>query len=240
MQFKNKGFTLAEILLALTIIGVVAAITIPNIVNHYKDEVTVRIVTKFYSNVAQAYTKLLAEEGPPDIWEGLTESTVTNGKIFYEQFKPYLIIQYDCSNNKPGCFPSSRYKTLSGELSSNFTTAKERYNAILNDGAAISFLAHPKSKIDKADIANNRENNYGVVYIDVNGSKPPNVHGKDLFGFDITKHGIFPSPLSKGRINDCVTIGYSCSGWVISHKNLDYLYCPQKIKNGASSCGFTK
>ena len=61
LQFKNKGFTLAEILLALTIIGIVAAITIPNIVNHYKDEVTVKIVTKFYSSVAQAYTKLLAE-----------------------------------------------------------------------------------------------------------------------------------------------------------------------------------
>lgn len=52
--FMKKGFTLAEVLITLGIIGVVAAMTMPSLIQNYrKKEATTRI-KKFYSMMSQA------------------------------------------------------------------------------------------------------------------------------------------------------------------------------------------
>lgn len=51
---KKKAFTLAEVLITLGIIGVVAAITMPVLINKYQEIVTVTKVKKFYSLMSQA------------------------------------------------------------------------------------------------------------------------------------------------------------------------------------------
>ena len=45
----KKAFTLAEVLITLTILGVVAAIAVPNLIRNYQDKVTVTQVKKAYS-----------------------------------------------------------------------------------------------------------------------------------------------------------------------------------------------
>ena len=48
-KFMNKrAFTLAEVLITLGIIGVVAAMTLPTLLNKYQEVVTVNKVKKFY------------------------------------------------------------------------------------------------------------------------------------------------------------------------------------------------
>ena len=47
-MIKNKGFTLAEVLITLAIIGIVAAMTIPTLISDYQDRVN---VTKMKKNV---------------------------------------------------------------------------------------------------------------------------------------------------------------------------------------------
>lgn len=51
---KNFAFTLAEVLITLGIIGIVAALTIPTIVNNYKKKVTVTRLKRFYTIMNQA------------------------------------------------------------------------------------------------------------------------------------------------------------------------------------------
>ena len=53
MRYKN-GFTMAEVLITIGIIGLVAAMTLPTVVNKYQERVTVTKVTKFYSIMNQA------------------------------------------------------------------------------------------------------------------------------------------------------------------------------------------
>ena len=51
---KTKfGFTLAEVLITLGIIGVVAALTLPSLVTNYQKQVTVNKLKKFYNGLEQ-------------------------------------------------------------------------------------------------------------------------------------------------------------------------------------------
>lgn len=57
----KKGFTLAETLIALAIIGIVAALTIPALIAKYKKQITVTRMEKFYSTMNQAVKFAIAD-----------------------------------------------------------------------------------------------------------------------------------------------------------------------------------
>ncbi len=69
----KKGFTLAEVLITLGIIGVVAAMTLPTLITKYKEQETVTRVKKFYSVFSQAYTMAVLDNGTINNW-GLKDS----------------------------------------------------------------------------------------------------------------------------------------------------------------------
>ena len=52
---KNTAFTLAEVLITLGIIGVVAAMTLPTLINNYNKAVAVAKLQKAYSAMNQAF-----------------------------------------------------------------------------------------------------------------------------------------------------------------------------------------
>ena len=57
-HYKNKkGFTLAEVLITLGIIGVVAALTIPTLIQNYKKREVETSLEKIYTTVNQAIKK---------------------------------------------------------------------------------------------------------------------------------------------------------------------------------------
>ena len=66
-KLKN-GFTLAEVLITLGIIGVVAALTIPTLIGNYqKKEVAVRL-QKMYNTIQNAISQAELENGPSETW----------------------------------------------------------------------------------------------------------------------------------------------------------------------------
>lgn len=60
---KKDGFTLAEVLITLGIIGVVAALTIPNLIQSYKKKYVEVRLARFYSTMSQALKLNIAENG---------------------------------------------------------------------------------------------------------------------------------------------------------------------------------
>src|SRR5574344_780724 len=60
---KRKAFTLAEVLIVLGIIGIVAAMTIPTLMNKVAKQEYVTELRKFYSTQMNGWAKLLADEG---------------------------------------------------------------------------------------------------------------------------------------------------------------------------------
>uniref|UniRef100_UPI004029BEED type II secretion system protein n=1 Tax=Candidatus Scatousia sp. TaxID=3085663 RepID=UPI004029BEED len=65
----KKAFTLAEVLITLGIIGIVAAMTLPTVVNKYQERVTVTKVKKFYSLINQALLFAIKDNGYVDEWD---------------------------------------------------------------------------------------------------------------------------------------------------------------------------
>lgn len=59
----KKAFTLAEVLITLGIIGIVAAITLPAVINKIEDKQFKSAFKKQYSAVSQAMLKVYADEG---------------------------------------------------------------------------------------------------------------------------------------------------------------------------------
>src|SRR5574344_1899855 len=73
-QFK-AAFTLAEVLIVLGIIGVVAAMTIPTLIEHTRKQETSTALKKFYSNMNQAIKLSEIDNGDPSNWEYIPGST---------------------------------------------------------------------------------------------------------------------------------------------------------------------
>lgn len=64
----KKGFTLAEVLITLGIIGIVAAMTLPTVINDSTERETVAKVKKFYSVMNQALLMAISKHGYVDEW----------------------------------------------------------------------------------------------------------------------------------------------------------------------------
>ena len=85
MKKKNYGFTLAEILIALIVIGVIAAITVPTLIQNTQKQEYVSALKKAYSTLSQATQQIIAEEGSP---KG-EDSWLTNADDLYNMYKKY-------------------------------------------------------------------------------------------------------------------------------------------------------
>ena len=130
---KIFGFTLAEVLITLGIIGVVAALTIPAIIYNHQKQVSETAVKKFYTNINQAV--LLAETNL-----GIERTTWdTSGTSLYDNYlKNYLkvmSVKYDNSSSRPGVMlyfaDGSLVYVVSRDLL--FCTNEKSYNKYKSD-----------------------------------------------------------------------------------------------------------
>ena len=65
-KLRQAAFTLAEVLITLGIIGVVAALTLPTLIQNHQKQVYVTQLKKAYSTINNAYNKMAADEGVVD------------------------------------------------------------------------------------------------------------------------------------------------------------------------------
>src|SRR5574344_693563 len=59
---KSLAFTLAEVLIVLGIIGIVAALTIPTLMANVQKQQYVTALKKFYSTQTEGFARMLAED----------------------------------------------------------------------------------------------------------------------------------------------------------------------------------
>lgn len=167
----KKGFTLAEILLTLAIVGVVASLTIPAIVNHSSNKKFVTGLEKANFTMNAALKRAIVTNGPVREW---TETSVTAD--FEKYFLPYLDLNRNCGTGT-GCF-SDDYKILRSTGSDcvpGLNADTKYYKVIMADGISLAF-SPPVSY-------NNATGDSGTIYVDVNGLEGPNLCGRDLFRF---------------------------------------------------------
>lgn len=178
---KFNGFTLAEVLITLGIIGVVAAMTLPSLVQKNRNKQLETALKRNYSILGQVLNMYQAETG----------ERVKAGQLGKHQLKPilmkYLNTVKDCGlgfdDAEKACIKNTTdeelknnpYKSYNGKASMNLGVFDDG-QFVTNDGSLIII-----------------ENNVGdniYISIDVNGyNKNPNRLGQDLFMFQIDEKG---------------------------------------------------
>jgi len=87
---KNAAFTLAEVLITLAIIGVVAVMTIPTLINSYEKNVTVTKLRKFHSMMNQAIRLSEVDNGHTSSWGINTDYRAFDAQQAEEFYNNYL------------------------------------------------------------------------------------------------------------------------------------------------------
>ena len=172
-NIRRPAFTLAEVLITLGIIGVVAAMTMPVIITNYQKSQTVNRLKKAYSEINQAIRMAENEYGPIDSWYISGFSTIKEKSNYFANnyLFPNLKILKSCSPSTNECWADSytidgnkSYLTLENSLGS-------RNSFITASGYSVYYWLHS----DPSD--------GGWFWIDINGLKGPNTFGKDIFAF---------------------------------------------------------
>lgn len=216
----KRAFTLAEVLITLAIIGVVAAITIPSLNNNINKQDTVAKVKKAYSVLSQATEAIKAECG------GKIQNCITNPDAddndnvtrqeVADLYKAKLQLNKECPTaTDEGCFGNVVYKYLNNTANFNYATASWMKNArfSLVDGTSVVFDW------------NGETYSPGVLYhidIDINGIKSPNQWGKDLFAFYYDSKSNTIRPL--GIASNCkqTSAGTDCAAKVLQDSEINY------------------
>lgn len=211
MKERFLAFTLAEVLITLGIIGVVAAMTIPNVLNYFQQQAYLSGFKKMYTVLSQAYLSAAQENGTADKWE--------SSKNAYDYMKPFLNVSMDCVEKK-GCFPEVLYRGISDITDyayPNYNNISSAFKVRLSDGTSVAFTT-----------------GFSIVF-DVNGDRPPNRWGYDVFSvlIDMSAPKLVGSSGStvSWSVNNCsrknpseTSIpGGTCSSWILRHWNMDYL-----------------
>ena len=168
----KRGFTLAEVLVTLGIIGVVSAMTVPTLMQNYQRKSYVTQLHKFYTELSQALIQYQTDKNAVN----LREAGFTSDDNIYQFMKSYFKIVQDCGTDRTPCFPDE-YRKLSGITTREGWAAKRHY--VLANGAAIGTYY----RSDAGNVLSE-------FWIDINGQQGPNVVGRDLFILYLYKNGI--------------------------------------------------
>lgn len=230
MNFKIfRAFTLAEVLITLGIVGVVASMIIPTLISNYQAKVTVNALKKGLSAMSQAYARAIQETGTPDIWGLSTAGSSSGATNILNGLAPYLNVTKNCGVNA-GCIDGITYLFLDGTNPYTALSDNTMARAQLNDGTILfTFSMGGNCDASRGSAAVLQNNICGVLNIDVNGLKKPNKEGADVFEFYITKkNGIIPRGMELDSTSFQATCqnsvdGRGCAAWALYNENMDYL-----------------
>ena len=240
---KTRAFSLAEVLITIGIIGIVATIVMPMMTAQHRERQITTSVKKFYSQLTQSFAKSNAEVGDPTVWALHYANSPDGAKnLMNIAIGTYYQIIENC-NSDGGCWADMDIRYLDNTSSGiNLSTNSNYSTARVVDGILVATrVLDPSCSLVYGD-GKNFTRVCGEVYIDVNGRKPPNQFGYDTFKFYLTKFGFFPA----GERNDLTTsfedaclentYGTGCTGWLIHRSNMDYLHCSDISWQGKTSC----
>ena len=248
-RVKAYAFTLAETLIVIGIIGVVAALTLPNLNHATGDKEKVTKVKKIYASLTDAVDRAQAVYGNADEWfKDIAGDNEACAERFAKRVTEFMKVSKDCGFDE-GCFSSAPL------LFSNSYTRED------DDGNQVSESVSFDNLLEEMQYTNYmvmtsdgmslgfRSNNGAVeqITVDIDGpNKGKNQEGNDIFYFSF---GLQDSCNDGGDTCKCFKYlqlipditqdmlfyycgsdfcGYS-TAWVIENGNLDYLKCPDEL-----------
>lgn len=175
------AFTLAEVLITLGIIGVVASLTIPTLVKTYQKQVYATAQKKAYTELSQVFKLYMAHEGVMDLSQTSMFATNNNYDKLNEIVKKYFKVAKPCWDEKNQNYDNS-CKITESYLDPSFSYISQTFypSFFTSDGRGFDFgLADSSDCKPNYDIPSNMKGVCIYVNVDINGPKPPNKWGRD-------------------------------------------------------------
>lgn len=174
----RKGFTLAEVLITLGLIGIIAAMTLPTVITNIRHQELQAQLQKSYSVISQALVRMSEDTGLDINYENFPNRT------FILTFKKYFSGFADCGHSKCEILDTSDPSSDDYRLSKRYKTySKKTYleNSLFDEGQMM-LTDSMFIMIQNSGLAE-----YGIlISVDVNGQdKSPNAWGHDIFTFQI-------------------------------------------------------
>ncbi len=212
VRYKSFAFTLAEVLITLAIIGIVASMTLPSLIQRHQEKELATRTKKLYSDIGNAL--ILAQKdydvvGDNSLLFNTTDSSYEVAQNLGQYFNGAKVCK---DKNAKGCsqyYYDIKYATLQLDANNKGNVFYAPYSPIiiLTNGAIIN-LNNAKRGNCYANVTSNKTDNYGrpilnpdgsnqkvnwtsyscgYLYVDVNGVKKPNQYGRDAYQFAVYK-----------------------------------------------------
>jgi len=213
---NKQGFTLAEMLITVGLIGVIAALTLPGVIKNNQNKVLVSTLQSVVQSVEQALTNMVTMQNADSLFETTpwvngrinTSSSTSNKDHFVAELGKYFVITSadTTANAAKNYYGSIKVYGLDNDGSKKVTDVIGQFNDCIilytKSGAVIFIRAFDKGdsfatgggdNISES-VAFSRQtsltSNPADIFIDVNGKSKPNTVGRDLFHFYIGPDGI--------------------------------------------------
>lgn len=220
MFSKLRAFTLAEVLITLAVIGVVAALAIPSLVTNMNNMQYKSAWKKNYAEIASVARKMAYDNG------GALDGYFTSQDAFMNAFKPYLSYTKTCVSGttlSQNCWHADNtwYDLNGTKMVGSGAAYDSNATVVLTSGTIMSTQLN-SSSCTGGGVPNN--DNCGIIYFDINGYKGPNMVGKDIYAARLTKIGTLIPAGTQGGANFSSTSSCNTSnginGWDCSAFNL--------------------
>jgi len=220
MVNKTKnGFTLAEVLITLVIIGVVAGLTIPSAINKYQRNSMAKRLKANYSILQQAINNSQANLENPN-WvkefDNAPIGTVNTNELIKKHITSGLRITKDYGLTWPVYISGQPiYHDFNGNQISPTSSSGSIFNVVSLANGTFLYMSFANNS--------NSDGTYALptICVDVNGWKKPNVLGKDLFCFILgTNRRLYLPGYNKPRNTILTTCSHSASMYAVTCQSL--------------------
>lgn len=200
---RKKAFSLAELLLALTIVGIVASYTIPALIIKVQESTNKIAWKSAFSNLNQATIRLMTDNG------GTLNGVFQNASDVKEKYSQYLSLTKKCTPDQNCWHAANTWYNLNG-VPRNLS----KPGSVLSNGNLVLYELYDPACADNG----NGILICGYIYVDTNGFKMPNTVGKDIYLVWIQHNKITPAGSGGDGYED--TCSTSSNGWGCATKYL--------------------
>ena len=216
------AFTLAETLIVMGIIGIVSALTLPNLNSSTGEKEKIAKVKKIYQNLDDAFGRAQAVYGNFHEWFGSDADESAYTKRFSDRLTDFLKISKD-EGIKNGS--SIKVKFATDELTLDTLGGHSWRHVILADGTSLLISLNNLTGSGNYVSGNSW---MGWILADIDGfSRGKNELGKDIHCFAIYyDSGIVPNGMgmiSTDNNEVLEIIGFFSALWIVENDNMDYL-----------------
>ena len=230
---KKPAFTLAEVLITLGIIGIVAALTLPTLISNHNKRVWATQLERDVNYIQNNLRKIMADEEVDDLFNTSVVYTSAGGDYLEYRFAENKLSDY---LNLKQVSDNSKFKSF---INSSLYGGSDYKGFNLNDGSCIAFDDEGGNIVYVGQGSFEDHVDFGFL-IDVNCDRAPNKGGRDRFKISINNQAkiVFPYSLNKDSVLsfcESQSLGDDFSGLDDETAGLlidgQALFCSYKIMN---------